>query len=161
MKFNQLFNLQQKISGIYPLNPRINKDLLLPKKILSLQASIGNLATKTNSIYYWEDHPSFQKDSIVDCYNEALSTILSIGIDIECTDLSLNIRPTNYPLTDQLLDIYIDISDFFICTSEDQYYTLLEDFLTLGNSLGFAYDELERNFNNFVSRHFTNLKFLV
>lgn len=151
MNFQQLFHLQQEIDEMYSINDRINKDLLFSKKILSLQASLGNLASKTNCFYYWEDAPTYEKNSLISYYNKTLSIILSIGLDNNYTNLNLNIKSNNYKLTEQFLDLYIDISDFFICSSADQYATLLEDFLILGNSLGFTTTELELNFNNFIS----------
>lgn len=150
MNFQQLFYLQQQLSSTYHESKNLNKDILISKKILSLQASIGTLASETKCFYYWDNNTSFQKNEIIDSYNKALSIILSIGIDNDFTELNLTIRSNNYQLTEQFLDLYIDISDFLICSSEDQYYTLVEDFLTLGNSLGFTIEELESNFNNFI-----------
>lgn len=150
MNFQQLFYLQQQLSSTYDESKNLNKDILISKKILSLQASIGTLASKTKCFYYWDNNTSFKKNEIIDSYNKALSIILSIGIDNDFTELNLTIRSNNYQLTEQFLDLYIDISDFLICSSEDQYYTLVEDFLTLGNSLGFTIEELESNFNNFI-----------
>lgn len=150
MNFQQLFYLQQQLSNNYHKNKTLSKDSLTSKKVLSLQACIGTLAAKTKCYHYWENSTSFQKSDIIRYYNECLSIILSIGIDSDFTDLNWSIKSTSYQLTEQFLDLYIDISDYLICSSEDQYYTLLEDFLNLGISLGFTVEELERNFNNFI-----------
>ncbi|MFR3522834.1 MAG: dUTP diphosphatase, partial [Clostridia bacterium] len=57
------------------------------------------------------------------------------------------LRPNDYCLSDQFLNLYIDINDLIISPSTDHFFTLLEDSLSLGVTLGYSEEEI---FNSFI-----------
>ena len=57
------------------------------------------------------------------------------------------LRPNDYCLSDQFLNLYIDINDLIISPSNDHFFTLLEDALSLGITLGYSEEEI---FNSFI-----------
>ena len=57
------------------------------------------------------------------------------------------LRPNDYCLSDQFLNLYIDINDLIISPSIDHFFTLLEDVLSLGITLGYSEEEI---FNSFI-----------
>nr|WP_321835564.1 dUTP diphosphatase [Clostridium butyricum] len=54
--------------------------------------------------------------------------------------------PNDYCLSDQFLNLYIDINDLIASPSMDHYQTLFEDLLSLGLTLGFSEDEISGQF---------------
>ena len=54
----------------------------------------------------------------------------------------MDIKSAEDCLSDQFLNLYIDINDLIISPSEDHFLTLLEDTLILGVSLGYSEAEI-------------------
>ena len=76
-----------------------------------------------------------------------ISQVLTLGIDhnydhIESVDMIAN----DYCLSDQFLNLYIDINDLIVSPSMDHYQTLFEDLLSLGLTLGFSEEEISHQF---------------
>lgn len=154
MDLNKLFIIQKEFDKLLSKNVDKSSCDLLPQKTLALQASLGSLANKTNCFKFWGHEEAITKESLLDEYVETLNFLLSIGIDNNYIDLDITLNRAEYKITDQFLGLYIDINDFITCSCEDQYNTLVEDFLNLGLSLGFteeemesAYLEMTKNFN--------------
>ncbi len=74
---------------------------------------------------------------------DCLHFILSIGLDKNFVDINLEPKTVNSSLTEQFLNLYIDLNDFVICLSHDQYLTLFDDFISLGIALGFTDRDIE------------------
>jgi dimeric dUTPase (all-alpha-NTP-PPase superfamily) len=76
---------------------------------------------------------------------------LTLGIDHKYTDLiAVSINPNDYCLSDQFLNLYIDINDLIASPSMDHYLTLFEDLLSLGLTLGFSEEQIENAFTKEV-----------
>ena len=105
---------------------------------------MSELANETKCYKYWiDDNFTVEKSNVFDKYISCFRQVLSLGIDkgydnIEC----ITIQPSEYCLSDQFLNLYIDINDLLISSSEDHYVTLLEDFLSLAISLGFSEQDI-------------------
>ena len=61
------------------------------------------------------------KDVILEEYVDCLHFILSIGIEKNFEDITLNTKYITCELSEQFLNLYINISDFIICSSIDNY----------------------------------------
>ncbi len=146
MNFGKLFMLQKELNDKILSQENLNESLLASKKILALQVYIAELANETRCFEYWSENGPSEKDIILEKYLDCLYFILTIGIDKNYCDISPEIKPNDYCLTDQFLNLYIDINDLIISSSKDHYKTLFEDFLSLGLSLGFALDGLEESY---------------
>ena len=89
------------------------------------------------------------KDALFKKYLDCFATIISIGIDKNYTSVEeISIKPNDYCLSDQFLNLFIDINDLIISTSEDHYITLVEDFLSLGITLGYSKNQINESFLN-------------
>jgi dimeric dUTPase (all-alpha-NTP-PPase superfamily) len=158
MKFEKLFSLQKELD-IKILNTKnLQGKSLLQKKLLALQVEIGELANETRCFKYWSDKKPSAKEAILEEYVDCLHFILSIGLEKDYTEISVDSKHLESPLTDQFLNLFIDINDFLICSSKDHYITLFEDFLSLGLSLNFTIKEiedayLEKNIVNHERQH--------
>ena len=81
-------------------------------------------------------------------YTDFLTHIINLGLDKHYIDsYDITLRPNDYCLSDQFLNLYIDINDLIISPSVDHFFTLLEDVLSLGITLGYSEEEI---FNSFV-----------
>lgn len=143
MDFQRLFSLQKELDQKIVHKHNLDPKLLTPKKILALQVEIAELANETKCFKYWSTKGPSEKEVILEEYVDCLHFILSIGLDKDFQTFSFDYKKTPAPLTEQFLNLFIDVNDFVICTSNDNYITLMEDFLSLGLELGFSAEDIE------------------
>lgn len=155
MILKELFELQRKLDQRIIVNHNLQEDFLLKKKILALQVEIGELANETRCFKYWSKKGPSEKSIILEEYVDCIHFILSIGIEKNYEDVLLDIKKNNFSITDQFLNIYIDINDFIVCQSKDHYITLFEDFLSLGISLNFTEEDITNKYleKNEINHH--------
>lgn len=143
MNLEKLFKLQNELDCRILKEHNLENEPLLQKKLLALQVELGELANETRCFKYWSNKKPSEKEVILEEFVDCLHFILSIGIEKDFNNVSLDLKVPDYPLTDQFLNIYIDVNDLLISPSKDHYATLFEDFLNLGTSLGFEISEIE------------------
>jgi dimeric dUTPase (all-alpha-NTP-PPase superfamily) len=153
MNFKRLFELQKELDYRILDQHDLRDKPLLQKKVLALQVELGELANETRCFKYWSEKKPSDVDTILEEYVDCLHFILSIGIEKDFTDVNLDVKHVDYPLTDHFLNLYIDVNDFVICSSKDQYLTLFEDFLSLGLSLGFNKEQIQ---DAYLKKNLTN-----
>ena len=59
---------------------------------------------------------------------------------------SINVATNENCLSDQFLNLYIDINDLIVSPCRDHYITLFEDILAVGEFLGFSEDVINEKF---------------
>ncbi|WP_163193829.1 dUTP diphosphatase [Clostridium thermarum] len=143
MNLQRLFALQKELDLKIVSQHNLQEENLLQKKILALQVEIGELANETRCFKYWSDKEPSSKEVILEEYVDCLHFILSIGLEKNFVDINLEPKTVNSSLTEQFLNLYIDLNDFVICLSYDQYLTLFDDFISLGIALGFTDRDIE------------------
>lgn len=119
---------------------------LLTKKILAFQVSIGQLAAETNCYNFWNESKKSDQDLILKKYIKSLRVLVSIGIEKDFSELAIEDKELDLEITDQFINLYIDTNDLIVCSSKDNYITLLEDFLCLGKSLGLDDNIIKNNY---------------
>lgn len=119
---------------------------LLTKKILAFQVSIGELAAETNCYNFWSESKKTDKDLILTKYIKSLRSLVSIGIEKNFSELRTEDKELDLEITEQFLNLFIDTNDLIVCSSKDNYITLLEDFLCLGRSLGLDDNIIKSNY---------------
>lgn len=146
------------ISSIVELQLEKNKQLLinheLPeyklwvRKHLELHVKLGSIAEETKCYTYLENSSQIlNKDIIFKKYIDFLAHIISLGLYREyLTDFEVQLKPNDYCLSDQFLNLYIDINDLIVSPSSDHFLTLLEDTLSLGVTLGYSEREIITSF---------------
>ncbi|GAA0726338.1 dUTP diphosphatase [Clostridium malenominatum] len=150
MNFKNLFNLQEKLDHHILEKHNLHGKAFFPNKILALQVEIAELANETRCFKYWCNKGASPKSEILEEYVDCLHFILTLGLEKNYRDAEFNIHIENmqHNLTDQFLNLYVDINDFVVCPSKDHYQTLFEDFLCLGLSLGFSEKDIESAYLN-------------
>lgn len=144
MNLAKLFELQENLDERIRENHGLQGESLFSRKILALQVELAELANETRCFKFWSDKKPSDKGVILEEYVDCLHFILTLGIEKKFTDIELDDKELlQYDITAQFLNLYIDINDFVVCSSRDQYVTLFEDFFSLGKILGFTVDEIE------------------
>ena len=149
MNIQPLFKVQKKYNDSLPINDELTSHKLQVRKNLEFEITLGALANETNCYNYLKKKTTpINLTSIFNKYINCLSLALTLGIDHKYTDLiAVSINPNDYCLSDQFLNLYIDINDLIASPSMDHYLTLFEDLLSLGLTLGFSEDQIQDTFN--------------
>lgn len=142
MDLKKLFVLQKDLDSTIYNQDILLDNSLLPKKVLALQVKLGQLADATNCSKFGNFEINKNTDLILEKYVDCLCFLLSMGTNENLDSLQISSLGTNYTITEQFLELYIDVNDFFTCNCPDNYLTLIEDFLNLGFSLGFTEESI-------------------
>lgn len=118
------------------------------RKYLQLHTKLSALAEKTQCYKYWVSNDEAEDTKVIfNSYIDALANILNVGMEKNYdTVTEIAVKPNEYCLSDQFLNLFIDLNDLIIAPSLDHYITLLEDFMSLGLTLGYSEDEITNSF---------------
>ena len=150
MKLNYFFTYQKQLNERILINQNLNDYKITARMHLALQVNISELANETKCFVYWDNvTPSISRDIILEKYINCLNHIFTIGLDRKYTDIDeIAIERSSLCLSDQFLNLFVDINDLRTSPSKDHYSTLLEDFFALGLSLGLSFDVIKDTFFN-------------
>ena len=143
MNLQKLFQMQNTLDHRILKEHNLERVPLLKKKILSLQVELGELANETRCFKFWSTKKPSSNNIILEEYVDCLHFILSIGIEKNFEDIILDFKDVTCELSDQFLNLYVNIADFVICSSIDNYLNIFNNFLCLGKDLGFCENDIE------------------
>jgi dimeric dUTPase (all-alpha-NTP-PPase superfamily) len=143
MNLSKLFELQKELDERIREQHNLQGVSLLSKKILALNVEIGELANETRCFKYWSDRKPSDKNVILEEFVDCLHFILTIGLEKDFSDVCIEFKSMDYSTTEAFVNLYIDVNDFLVCSTKDHYITLFEDFLSLGENLGFTEEDME------------------
>lgn len=148
MNIISLFEAQREKNKKITIDKNLNQYKLSARKHLELYIKLSSLAHQTNCYKYWLDSNSeIDKDIISNKYLDFLGQLLILGLDCNYTDITeIKVLPNDYCLSDQFLNLYIDLNDLIISSSKDHYLTILEDFISLGITLGYSENKITNSF---------------
>ena len=142
MNITNLFKIQREISNELTVDSNLSDYKILARKNLELTIKISDLARETNCYKYWiSDDPILDNNKIFEKYISCFSQIISLGLNNNYTDIEeVHIETSEYCLSDEFINLFIDINDLIISPSKDHFVTLIEDFLSLSINLSFSED---------------------
>lgn len=143
MNLQRLFQMQDTLDKRIETEHNLEGMPLLHKKILALQVELGELANETRCFKFWSTKKASSKDIILEEYVDCVHFILSIGLEKNFQAITLNVNHIAFELSEQFLTLYTNITDFIVCSSLDNYLIIFQNFLSLGNSLGFSTEDIE------------------
>lgn len=149
MEILKLFKIQEIQNNSLNIDQSLDNYKLFARKHLEIQIKIGEIAKATNCYKYQLENNtvSTSTDSLLSMYISCLKKIVTIGLDKSYTDIeNIVMQPSEFCLTDQFLNLYIDINDLIVSSSKDHFITLVEDYLSLGVSLGYCEHVIINNF---------------
>ena len=148
MNIQPLFKAQKNFNDTLSINEELDLHKLQVRKNLEFQITLGNLASETLCFNYLTSNiKPVNLTAIFNKYVTCISQTLTLGIDHKYTDLiGVSMNPNDYCLSDQFLNLFIDINDLIISPSTDHFNTLLEDVLSLGVTLGYDEEQISKAF---------------
>lgn len=148
MNIQPLFKVQKNFNDSLSVNEELDSHKLQVRKHLEFEVALGDLANETACFNYLSKKTKpVNITAIFNKYINCISHALTLGIDHKYTDLiAVSITPNDYCLSDQFLNLYIDINDLIASPSMDHYLTLFEDLLSLGLTLGFSESQIQNEF---------------
>lgn len=148
MNVQPMFEIQKKFNDTLSINTELDSYKLRARKNLQFQITLGELANETICFnYLLTTTKTINMDKIFSKFIVCISQVLTLGIDHNYNHItSIEMIPNDYCLSDQFLNLYIDINDLIASPSMDHYQTLFEDLLSLGLTLGFSEEEISCQF---------------
>jgi dimeric dUTPase (all-alpha-NTP-PPase superfamily) len=147
MNLEKLYEFQSMLDKGMQDRLDIQGKPLLTRKILALQVKLGELANETQCFKFWLSKKSSIRRKILEKYIDCIYIIFSIGIEKGFIETEFKVTEVEYELTDHFLNMFIDLNDFMVCSSKDNYITLIEALLSLSLEFGFTEDDI-LNSNN-------------
>ena len=150
MHIANLFEIESKSNDNLIIDSNLSEYKILARKHVQIHIAMSDLANETKCYQYWVgDEKTLNDDTILKKYIYCLKLIISLGIYNSYDNIEdIDIEPSECCLSDQFLNLYIDINDLVISPSEDHFITLMEDFLSLGISLGFTEKLITDSYSN-------------
>lgn len=165
MDLSKLFETQRVLDERIALeHPPVVGEDRLAKKILALQVELGELANEWRGFKFWSknqepclsrsEHDFFSDDVIreynplLEEYVDCLHFILSIGNYIHCKSferlhrISLSNNITKKFNT--VFKLVADLEEIFILMDSSDYELVFNEFIELGEMLGFAWEQIEQ-----------------
>lgn len=145
MNIKALFEAQREKNKKIIIDNSLSEYKIWARRHLELHTKISYLADETQCYKYWiSENENLNKSVIFEKYISCFSLMISFGIDRKYDDIEvIKAKPNDYCLSDQFLNLFIDLNDLIISPSEDHYITLIEDFLSLGITLGYSESSIE------------------
>ena len=153
MNVQSLFELQKGFNNTLNINTDLDSYKIKARKNLQFQIVLGALANETLCFnYLLKTERTIDLDETFSKYIVCISQVLTLGIDNNYDYItSIDMIPNDYCLSDQFLNLYIDINDLIASPSMDHYQTLFEDLLSLGLTLGFSEEKILGQFENYLN----------
>lgn len=148
MEIKSFFEAQRERNRQLIIDSNLSEYKIWARKHLELHTKISHLADETKCYKYWiEEDKELDTEVLFKKYLDCFATIISIGIDKKYDSIEeIAIKPNDYCLSDQFLNLFIDLNDLIISPSEDHYITLVEDFISLGITLGYSETQIRELF---------------
>lgn len=174
MYLDKLFNMQQKLDErILNRFPELENVDLLPKKILSLQVELGELANEWRGFKFWSEdrEPRTEvysidylvlpdgteieqaRNPLLEEYVDCLHFILSIGLEKEFGNRDFPyLHEANFGIytetdtIEQFINTFTAISEFLVNDDLESFEELFLYFIGLGKHLGFEWEQIEQDY---------------
>ncbi|MFV8830400.1 dUTP diphosphatase [Alkalihalobacterium sp. APHAB7] len=146
MNLKKLFDMQRQLNERIIKEHQLEERNLLAEQILALEVELGELANETRCFKYWSNKPPAERHIILEEYVDGLHFILSLGIVLKFEDIQ--VHPKHEEKTKTLVQAFQRVYDLITKLHEHQtyesYMELFDDYLILGEKLGFSTDEMEQ-----------------
>ncbi|CAG9619579.1 dUTP diphosphatase [Sutcliffiella rhizosphaerae] len=144
MNFTILLEMQKELDEKIESQHGLRKEDLINEKILALLVELGELANETRCFKFWSVKPSAERTVILEEYVDGVHFILSLGLTFGYgNELPPRMAEKKDSLTSQFNQVYSLISVFKNDISEINYAVLVDNYMNLGEMLGFSWEEVE------------------
>ena len=108
-----LYQKQAELDQTIAINHQVTYQTTRPRRTLALLVEIGEFANATRCFKYWSNKPSEAQDIVLDEYVDGLHFFLSLGIDIGVKKKEYNHTKHADNLTEQVLQVYELVANFY------------------------------------------------
>jgi dimeric dUTPase (all-alpha-NTP-PPase superfamily) len=144
MNFSNLFSMQQELDAKIETQHQLQNDRLMERKILALLVEVGELANETRCFKFWSLKPPAPLDVILEEYVDGIHFILSLGLEIKVNpSIQFEHKQSERNVAEQFLKVYEAITTFKKEQSMIVYEKMFEEYLLLGQLLGFSNEQIE------------------
>jgi dimeric dUTPase (all-alpha-NTP-PPase superfamily) len=145
IKLSKLYMMQQELDMKIETQHQLQHEELFDKKVLALLVEVGELANETRCFKFWSVKPPAPIDIILEEYVDGIHFILSLGLEINVeSTLILENKQVERSVTEQFLQVFEAITTFKNERSISMYKKLFEEYLFLGELLGFSNEQIEK-----------------
>jgi dimeric dUTPase (all-alpha-NTP-PPase superfamily) len=141
MNFELLFTLQKQLDDRIVQEHGIDDVDLFENKLLALKVELGELANETRCFKYWSKKAPSPKETILEEYVDGIHFILSLGLELGITAYKGLAEKTASSEVQAFHEVYRAI-DRLSTEKEEAYDSLMESYLTLGQTIGLEYEEI-------------------
>ncbi|QHA92825.1 dUTP diphosphatase [Bacillus sp. N1-1] len=141
MNFELLFTLQKQLDDRIVQEHGLDDVDLFENKLLALKVELGELANETRCFKYWSKKAPSPKETILEEYVDGIHFILSLGLELGITAYEGLPEKTASSEVQAFHEVYRAI-DRLSTEKEEPYYSLMESYLTLGQTIGLEYKEI-------------------
>lgn len=154
MNIKKLFDCERELTSKIVVDQSLAEYKVFARKHLQLHIKLSSLADETGCYKYWlDDELSYDKESVLNKYIIFLRHVLALAIDNNHDDIEeIKVETSDSCLSNQFLNLFIDINDLIMSSSKDHFVTILEDYFTLGISLGFTEDQIKNSFYDSINK---------
>jgi dimeric dUTPase (all-alpha-NTP-PPase superfamily) len=146
VKIEKLFSMQNELNTRIVKEHNLENVSLSDQRRLAFLVELGELANETRCFKYWSKRPASEKEVILEEYVDGLHFVLSIGLELDFTEIEL---PNEVKLTEKMDKI--ELNHLFLSLYQwgskslpkQEFYLFLNEFLGLGVKLGFSFQEIE------------------
>ncbi len=146
MNWITLYERQKQLDEYITANHNLQTSDLINHKILALLVEVGELANETRCFKFWSSKAPSSKTVILEEYVDGLHFILSLGLDLGFR-FSLEQVGGEYSQLEAFLSVYSSIERFRNRLDNESYQQMFKEFLTLGETLGFNSEEIQKSYH--------------
>ncbi|RBW71520.1 dUTP diphosphatase [Bacillus taeanensis] len=142
LQLEKLFSMQRKLDGRIAEEHDLKGDLIA-ERTLALQVELGELANETRCFKFWSLKSSSPREVILEEYVDGVHFILSLGLSYGYEQIKPETIQKEGSLVQQFQTVYDTISALRKYPTKETYLNLFNEYLTLGNLLGFNEREIQ------------------
>ena len=154
MNLQKLFTMQKSLDAYIQSEKGITHDVFLDKG-LALIVELAELANETRCFKFWSEKGPSAKETILEEYVDSIHFLLSLGIDMNLSDLeSWPAAKPEESMTLLFLHTQSAINQFLLEPAMDNYKDIWSWYGSIAATLGFTYEEvvqayIEKNEKNY------------
>lgn len=142
LKIDDLQEIQEKLDArIFELHKTSRKETR-EDRVLALLVELGELANETRSFKYWSLNKEVNQEEMFEEFSDVLHFALSLGIDINYNQASINYEPSPNLLSDLFRKMYQKVLEFQSKATLMHYESMMHCLCQLADKIGLSNEKM-------------------
>ncbi|OYD58320.1 dUTPase [Fictibacillus aquaticus] len=150
MDVKKLLYMQRQLNERIVREHTLNNEELYNKRLLAFLVELGELANETRSFKYWSTKGPSPDEVILEEYVDGLHFVLSICLDLGAEELQVPLEKLEQEDSDSITSRFITLCRQASSLADDRkrerVMLLFEEYLLLGQALGFTFSQIEEGY---------------